>query len=48
MLAFGLPPDRASSWVATVLEDAGIGFVAAVDDKLEPLNECAKKITILR
>ncbi len=48
VLAFGLPPDRASSWVASVLEEAGIGFVAAVDDKLEPLNDCARKIAILR
>jgi hypothetical protein len=48
VLAFGRPPDRETSWVATVLEEVSIGFVAVVGEKLIALNEPARKIAIIR
>lgn len=42
MLAFGRPPDRQTSWIATVLEENSIGFVSSEDDRLVPLNQIAR------
>ena len=42
MLAFGRPPDRQTSWIATVLEENNIGFVSGEGDRLVPLNELAR------
>jgi hypothetical protein len=46
LLAFGRPPDRETSWIATVLEETGIGFVAGDGDRLVPLNESAKSLRL--
>lgn len=42
LLAFGRPPDRQTSWIATVLEETGIGFVSRDTEQLIPLNESAR------
>lgn len=42
MLAFGRPPDRQTSWIATVLEETGIGFVSTDRGSLVPLNDRAR------
>ena len=48
LLAFGRPPDQETSWVATVLEDANIAFVVADGERLVPLNESARAISLFR
>jgi hypothetical protein len=48
MLAFGRPPDEATSWVATVLQEADIAFVALDEGKLRPLNALARSSPLLR
>ncbi len=48
ILVFGRPPDRETSWGATVLEEAGIGLVVASNSNLVPRNELAQKIALLR
>jgi hypothetical protein len=48
LLAFGRPPEKDASWVAGVLEDANVAFVAADGDRLVPLNDSARSISILR
>jgi len=46
LLAFGNPPDRQTSWIADVLEDAGIGFAARVDGELLPLNATGRALPL--
>lgn len=46
LLAFGRPPDRDSSWIATVLEETGIAFAAGDGDRLVPLNESAHSMRL--
>ncbi len=38
VLAFGAMPDRATDWVATILEENGIAFIARQGDRLLPLT----------
>ena len=44
LLAFGRPPDKETSWISTVLQETGVAFVAAENDRLLPLNESAREI----
>lgn len=46
VLAFGRAPDRETSWIATVLEETGIGFVSREYDRLIPLNGSAKSLRL--
>lgn len=48
VLAFGRPPDRDTSWVGNVLQEVGIAFVAAQDDRIVPLNDRANDLRFLR
>ena len=48
VLAFGRPPDRDTSWVGAVLQEADIAFVAAQDDRIIPLNDRANDLRFLR
>jgi hypothetical protein len=47
VLAFGAPPDRASSWIATILQENGVAFIARDRERLVPLNERATALPIL-
>ena len=42
MLAFGRPPDYQTSWIATILQETGIGFMSSDGSGLLPLNELAR------
>jgi hypothetical protein len=42
MLAFGRAPDRETGWIADVLQENDVAFVARVDESLQPLNEAAR------
>jgi hypothetical protein len=46
VLAFGAPPDSQSSWVANVLEDQRVGFVAKSGNTLIALNESAESLAL--
>lgn len=46
VLAFGGVPDRATSWVSTILEENGIAFVAKRGERLVPLNVRAQSLGI--
>ncbi len=46
VLAFGAPPDRASGWITTILQENGIAFVARDRERLVPLNERATAIAL--
>lgn len=46
LLAFGRPPDRETSWIATVLEETGIAFAAGDGDRLVPLNDSARAMRL--
>ena len=46
VLAFGRAPDRETSWIATVLEETGIGFISRERDQLMPLNDWAKSLRL--
>jgi hypothetical protein len=48
VLAFGAMPDRATGWVATVLQENGIAFIARRGDRLLPLNARAELLAICR
>ena len=48
VLAFGRPPDRATSWVGTVLQEADIAFVAVDGERLIPLNDVAGDLHFLK
>jgi hypothetical protein len=42
LLAFGQAPDRQTTWIADVLQENGVGFVAAAGDALVPLNDIGR------
>jgi hypothetical protein len=46
VLAFGAPPDRATGWVTTILQENGIAFIARDGQRLIPLNERAQALAI--
>lgn len=46
VLAFGAPPDSQSSWVANVLEDQRVAFLAKSGDTLIALNESAESLAL--
>ncbi|MGC9991599.1 MAG: hypothetical protein ABSD52_04245 [Candidatus Cybelea sp.] len=46
VLAFGAAPDRATGWVATILHENGIAFIARDGQRLVPLNERALALAI--
>lgn len=46
VLAFGAPPDRATGWVASILQENGIAFIARDRERLIPLNARAESLTI--
>jgi len=46
VLAFGAPPDGATRWVTTILQENGIAFIARDGQRLIPLNERAEALAI--
>lgn len=44
VLAFGAVPDRATQWVATILEENGIALIARKGEQLQPLNARAESL----
>jgi hypothetical protein len=46
LLAFGALPDRATSWIATILQENGIALVARKDQRLVALNARAESLEI--
>lgn len=48
VLAFGALPDRATGWVATILQENGVAFVARDGDRILPLNARAEPLFICR
>ena len=46
VLAFGALPDRATSWVATILQQNGVAFIARDGERLLPLNARAEALFI--
>ncbi len=46
VLAFGAPPDRATAWVTSILQENGIAFVARDRERLFPLNDRAARLAI--
>lgn len=46
LLALGRPPDRQTSWIATILQENGIGLLSGVANRLEPLNDLARESPI--
>ena len=47
VLAFGAPPDHATAWITTILQENGISFIAQDRGRLVALNERAAALTIL-
>lgn len=47
VLAFGAPPDRATGWITTILQENGIAFIARDRERLIPLNDRAAALSIL-
>jgi hypothetical protein len=46
VLAFGRAPNRETSWIASVLQENGIGFVSESGEQLVPLNEIARRLRL--
>lgn len=46
VLAFGAPPDRETSWVATILQENGVAFIARSGERLLALNARAEALPI--
>ncbi len=46
VLAFGAPPDRATAWIANILQENGVAFVARDRDRIVPLNSRGEQLRI--
>jgi hypothetical protein len=46
VLAFGQPPDRETSFIATILEENGIGFVSQDRERILALNDKARSLRL--
>jgi hypothetical protein len=46
VLAFGRPPDRNTGWIAEMLQENGVAFVASIEGQVIPLNDLGRQ-TIL-
>lgn len=46
VLAFGAPPDRATGWIANILQENGIAFVARDHESIVPLNQRGERLRI--
>lgn len=46
VLAFGASPDRETGWIATILQENGVAFVARDHERIVPLNERASALAI--
>lgn len=46
MLAFGRPPDAATSWIAEILNENGVAFVCSGPDGISPFNALATASTL--
>jgi hypothetical protein len=46
VLAFGAPPDRATRWITTILQENGIAFVARDRERIVALNDRAAAIAL--
>ncbi len=46
VLAFGAPPDRATSWIASILQENGIAFIARDHERIVPLNQRGEHLRI--
>ncbi len=46
VLAFGAPPDRATGWIADILQENGIAFVARDRERLVPLNQRGEQLRL--
>jgi hypothetical protein len=48
VLAFGQAPDNQTSWIADVLEENGVGFVAKIGQGLVPLNDLGRQLPLFK
>lgn len=48
VLAFGAPPTRDASWIATILNESNIAFVARSEGKIRGLNEIGKTLPFVQ
>jgi hypothetical protein len=48
VLAFGAPPDRATGWITTILQENGVAFIARDGEHIVALNERAVGLAILQ
>jgi hypothetical protein len=46
VLAFGTVPPNDAGWIATILQETGVAFIARERDGLLPLNDAAKELPI--
>jgi hypothetical protein len=46
VLAFGRSPDRNTGWIAEILQENGVAFVASIEGQVIPLNDRGRQ-TIL-
>ena len=46
VLAFGAPPDRETGWIADILEENGVAFVARDRERIVPLNRRGEQLGI--
>lgn len=46
VLAFGTPPDQATWWITSILQENGVAFVARDRERIVPLNDRAAALTI--
>lgn len=46
VLAFGAMPDRATGWIATILQENGVALIARDGERLVPLNQRAESLVV--
>ncbi|MHB8364557.1 MAG: hypothetical protein ACYDEK_08270 [Vulcanimicrobiaceae bacterium] len=47
VLAFGNPPARDVAWIPSVLDENGIAFVTAIEERIVPLNDRAMRLPFI-
>lgn len=47
VLAFGTPPDHATAWISTILQENGVALIARERERLIALNQRAESLAIL-
>jgi hypothetical protein len=48
VLAFGAPPTRDASWIATILNESSVAFVARTGGEIRGLNDLGKALPFVR